>query len=341
MDIGQTARRWGRGVKAALLGFTERARDATDQARAGAAGFAGIHHFPPWSRIAIVAVVLIVLFYPLRACWVSTIDDDTRFFAKRVDAGQSAGVATMAALLDREVNNHGWVVNSPWWTPTGMLLDEMPNYQRGIIAGLSRFGPWLENRFGRAGAVIDPDLGVAARALAYPPDVYLWDWSRPSGPTGSSGGTYREAMEALQRYNVRLTVRRAVFERTAPNLAALLSGVIADLDAATDLIDAGIMGAGNLTGSEMFYRTKGSVYAQYVVLNGFGKDFAQVLEARRLTPTWMRMMADLKAAAALRSGAVRKGAPGVVPSPCDLCTQGFFLMRARNDMAAIIAGLRR
>jgi hypothetical protein len=342
MDIGQTARNLGRRVKAAFLGLTARARDTADRAGAAAGDLSAAgHHFPPWSRIAIGVVVVVILFYPVRACWVSTIDDDTAFFPKRVDAGQSAGVAAMAALIDREVNDHGWVVNSPWFTPTGMLLDDMPNYQRGIVAGLSRFGPWLQSRFGRAGAVIDPDLAQAARGLAYRPDVYLWDWSQSVGLSGSSGGAYKDAMEALQRYNARLSSRRAVFERSAGNFAALLSGVMTDLQAASDLIDAGIMGAGPLTGSEMFYRTKGSLYAQYIVLQGFGKDFAAALDARRLNPTWIRMMADLRAAASMRSGAVRKGAPGVVPSPCDLCTQGFFIMRARLAMGTIVESLRR
>jgi hypothetical protein len=341
MDIGQTARRWGRSIKAAVLGVTARARDTADKARDGAGALAVGHHLPPWSRIAIAAAVLIVLFYPLRACWVSTIDDDTTFFPKRIDAGQSAGVAAIAALIGREVSDHGWVVNSPWFTPTGMLLDDMPNYQRGLIAGMSRFGPWLLARFGRAGAVIDPDLAIAARALAYPPDVYLWDWSRSGGPSGSSGGTYKEGMEALNRYNARLSARRAVFNAAAQNLAVLLDGVGADLEAASNTIDAGIVGGGPLSGSEMFYRIKGSVYAQYVVLNGFGRDFSAALTARRLNTAWIAMMADLRAAASMRSGVVRKGSPGAVPQPCDLCTQGFFILRARLAMARIADGLRR
>lgn len=341
MDIGQTARRWGRSVRAAALGFLARAREAVGKARAGAGGVAGAFHMPPWSRIAIGVAAAVILFYPLRACWVSTIDDDTAFWPRRIDAGESAGIAMIAAIIDREVNDHGWVVNSPGFTPTGMLLDDMPNYQRGIIAGLSRFGPVLKARFGQVGAVIDPDLAVAARGLTYPPDVYLWDWSRSSGPTGSSGGTYLEAMDALERYNARIATRRALFDRNEATLAAILMGVATDLDAAAEVIDAGIMGAGSLTGSEMFYRTKGSVYAQYMVLSAFAKDFAGVLNARQLMPVWNRMMADLRAASAMRSGAVRKGAPGFVPSPCDLCTQGFFILRARTAMSRVVEGLRK
>lgn len=341
MDIGQTARKVGRGFRAALLGLRARARETADKASATAGGLAVAHRFPRWSRIALGVLVVLVLFYPLRACWVSTIDDDTAFWPARVDSGQSATVAVIAALIDREVNDHGWVVNSPGFTPTGMLLDTMPNYQRGLIAGLARFGPLLKDRIGRVGSVIDPDLALAADDLAYPPDVWLWDWSRSMWPTGSSGGTYLEAMEALRRYNARLAAHQAVFNATSANLAAVLDGVMADLDNAANLIDANVAGAGGPAPSETFYRTKGSVYAEYLVLEGVAKDFAAALSARSLMPAWNRMMADLKAAAQIRSGAVRGGSPGVVPSPCDLCTQGFFILRARVAMGRIADALRK
>ena len=132
MDIGQTARKMGRSVKAAFLGLMRTPPTPPIKARAAAGGAAASHgHWPRWERSR-ASVVLIVLYYPLRACMVSDIDDDTGFWPAQVNAGQSAGVAMMAALIDREVNDHGWVVNSPGFTPTGMLLDEMPNYQRGM-----------------------------------------------------------------------------------------------------------------------------------------------------------------------------------------------------------------
>ena len=341
MDIGQTARRIGRGAKAAFLGLRARTGETADKARASAEGLPQAHHLPRWLKISIIVLVVLVLFYPLRACWVSTVDDNTAFWPERIDAGQSATVAVIAALIDREVNDNGWVVNSPGFTPTGMLLDEMPNFQRGLIAGLSRFGHVMESRIGRMGAVIDPDLTEAAADLSYPPDVWLWDWSKSMWPTGSSGGHYLDAMEGLQRYNARLAARQAVFNATPANLAALLDGVIVDLDASANRIDAGIVGAGAQTASETFYRTKGSVYAEYLVLEGVAKDFAAALSARNLMPAWTRMMADMKAAAEIRSGAVRSGSPGVVPTPCDLCTAGFFILRARMAMARIADSLRR
>jgi len=341
MDIGQSARKVGRGIKAAVLGLRARAGETADKARVRADGLPQAHHLPRWLKIAAGVLVALVLFYPLRACWVSTIDDNTAFWPARIDAGQSASVAVTAALIDREVNDNGWVVNSPGFTPTGMLLDEMPNFQRGLIAGLARFAQVLESRIGRAGAVIDPDLAEAAADLGYPPDVWLWDWSRSMWPTGSSGGHYLDAMEGLERYNARLAAHQAVFNATAANLAALLDGVAADLDASAGSIDTGIVGAGAQTASETFYHTKGSVYAEYLVLEGVAKDFAAVLAARNLMPAWARMMADMKAAAEIRSGAVRSGSPGVVPAPCDLCTEGFFILRARMAMGRIADGLRK
>jgi hypothetical protein len=343
MDIGQSARKVGRGVRAALLGLRARAHETADKARAstGVGDRPETHHLPRWIKFAAVAVVALVLFYPLRAWWGETVDDDTTFGPAHVDSGQSAAAAVIAALIDREVNDHGWVVNSPGFTPTGMLLDDMPNFQRGLIAGVAPFGHIMESRIGRVGAVIDPDLAEAQADLAYPPDVWLWDWSRSMWPTGSSGGTYRDAMEALNRYNTRLAAHQAAFNASPANFAAVLDAVTADLDASANRIDAGVVGAGALSANEIFYRTKGSVYAEYLALEGFAKDFGAVLVTRNMMPAWLRMMADLKAAAEIRSGAVRTGAPGAVPQPCDLCTQGFFILRARLAMARLADAVRR
>lgn len=348
MDLGQTARRWGRSFRAMFAGLRARAGDAAGAAMASAEDLNAPHHrFPRWSKIAAIAVLLVVLFYPLRACWVSDIDDDTAFWPRRVDAGQSNGIAVMAALIDREVNDHSWTPNAPWFTPSGMMLDDMPNYQRGLIAGVARFGVLAKERLGRVGLALDPDLTEAAEKLAYSPDVWMWTWSDSIVPTGSSGGTYLDAMEALERYNARLASRQAMFMVSGANLAYVLDNVGADLDGAAARIDGAVMGVATLTEgfggrpSEVFYRTKGMIYAEYMVLKGLAKDFAVPIAAHRAVGPWTAMMADLKAAAEARSGAVRGGSPGVLPQPCDLCTQGFFILRARMQMQRIAEALRK
>ena len=132
-----------------------------------------------------------------------------------------------------------------------------------------------------------------------------------------------------------------MFNATAANFASMLDGVGGDLEHASNLIDAEVTGTGGQSPSESFYRIKGTIYAEFLVLEGFAKDFAAPLASHNLLPAWTRMMSDLKAAAGIRSGAVRGGSPGVAPSPCDLCTQGFFILRARIAMAHIAETLRK
>lgn len=343
MDLGQTARRWGRSFRATLSGVKAQVDATADAARASADSVTDVHHrFPRWARIGAVVVVLLVLLFPLRACWVNTIDDDTAFWPARVDAGQSAGVAVMAALIEREVSDHTWTPAAPWFTPSGMLLDDMPNYQRGVIAGVARFGPLLKERLGKVGPAIDPDLAEASEKLAYPPDVWFWRWAGSALPTGSSAGTYSDAEEALRRFNARLAARQAVLSANGANLASVLDAVGADLDSASARIDGAVVGAGEAgRPSAIFYQTKGFVYAEYVVLKGFAKDFAVPIAAHRAAAAWGAMMTDLRAAAQVSSGAVRGGSPGVLPQPCDLCTQGFFLLRARLQMVRLAEMLRK
>ena len=80
-----------------------------------------------------------LLYYVGGAIWVHQIDDDPTFGADTaVPEGASRAVAVAADLIDREVNQHRWVANDPFFLP-GYLLDNMPAYQTGIMGALGRF----------------------------------------------------------------------------------------------------------------------------------------------------------------------------------------------------------
>ena len=91
-----------------------------------------------WSWAWRVAVVIALLYYPLGALVVEDIDDDPQFAPRTVTPGESRAVAIAADLVNREVNVHTWTPMQPFFMPSG-LLDNMPNFQRGIAAALGRF----------------------------------------------------------------------------------------------------------------------------------------------------------------------------------------------------------
>src|SRR5262245_39272401 len=62
-------------------------------------------------------LAFVLLYYPVGALWVHKIDDDPDFAPAQVEPNASRTVAMAAALVDREVNQHSWPANHPWFLP--------------------------------------------------------------------------------------------------------------------------------------------------------------------------------------------------------------------------------
>ena len=98
--------------------------------------------------VALAVLVVLLLYYPVGMMVVHTINDDPGFTAGDVPQGQSKSVALAAALIQREVAGTSWPANDPFFMP-GAALDNMPNYQMGIVSALSRFAIEMTDQIGR------------------------------------------------------------------------------------------------------------------------------------------------------------------------------------------------
>ena len=106
--------------------------------------------------IGLVLLALLAVYFIGGMLWLHEIDDDPEFaLESSAPEGGSQAVAVAADLIDREINTHRWVANDPFFMP-GALLDNMPNFQQGIIAALSRFGD-RARRPDRAHPRLEPD----------------------------------------------------------------------------------------------------------------------------------------------------------------------------------------
>jgi hypothetical protein len=300
-------------------------------------GLAGL-----WTGRALLALlILIALYYVLGPLIVHRIDDDPAFAAPAAAAGGgSRAVAIAAALLEREVDDHQWVANDPFFLP-GAVLDNMPNYQQGIVAALSRFGIEMTDQIGRTrgSSQADADLDKAAGLLKYPGDIWLFDFSTSWAPTASSEAQYRAARAALVSYNQRLSGGSAVFERRADNLLATLERIAADLGSASAVIDRHIVEeAGSpldFEADDIFYRNKGRLYGYYLLLRELGVDFEKVIIDRDLALTWSQMLETFEVAATMQPWVVLNGAPSSQFVPSHLAGQGFYLLRARTQLREV------
>lgn len=293
-----------------------------------------------WLAACIVALLL--LLPPVGMLVVHKIDNDPDFApaADGMPNGGSRAVAMAAALIHREVDVHSWVANDPWFMP-GAWLDNMPNYQQGLVAAIARFTVELRDQVGRARGTSqdDGDLREAAGLLQFPGDKWLIDLATSPWPQTTSEAQYRRARQALIDYNARLARGQAVFERRADNLLATLDRLTLDLGSSSAVLDQRIAEHGGTMfdprADDIFYSIKGQTYGYSLLLRALAEDFAQIIRERDIGTLWRNMLASLDQAAAMDPLVVMNGAPDGILAPSHLAAQGFYLLRARAQMREI------
>lgn len=289
-------------------------------------------------RIAKILLAVVVLYYPIGMIWIHSVDDDPDFTVEAVE-GESRAVAMAAALIERETDQNRWTANDPFFLPAA-ALDNMPNFQQGIIYALSRFAIEMSDQIGRVrgSSQVDKDLDSAAGRLKYPGDIWYFDFAVSLAPTATSEQQYREARRALLDYNARLGKGEATFDRRADNLQATLERISADLGSSSAVIDNHIDDGGFLIdfdADNIFYQTKGRIYAYYLVLVGFREDFGQIIDEKELGKAWDQMLLSLRRAVELEPLVVTNGDPDGQLLPSHLASQGFYLLRARTQLKEI------
>ncbi len=289
-------------------------------------------------RIGGAVFAALVLYYPVGMMIVHSVDDDPDIVAEASD-GQSKAVAVAVALIERETDKNRWTANDPFFLPAA-ALDNMPNYQQGIIYALSRFSIEMSDQIGRVrgSSQVDTNLDSAAGRLKYPGTIWFFDFSTSIAPTATSEQQYREARRALIAYNEDLAKGEATFERRADNLQATLERISADLGSSSAVIDHHLADGGFLIDFEaddIFYQTKGRIYAYYLLLVGFQEDFKQVIGERELAKAWDQMLDSMRRAAELDPLVITNGDPDGQLLPSHLAAQGFYLLRGRTQLKEI------
>jgi len=296
----------------------------------------------PWLRRgAIILAVFLLLYYPIGAIWAHKVDDTLDFqIQSDVLPGQSRAVAMTADLIDREVNQNGWVANAPFFMPPA-ILDNMPSFQKGVVAALARFAFELTDQLGRTrgSSEADADLQSAAGLLQYPGDVWIWDPTVSLAPTATSEAQYRRAMRALRSYNARLAEGDATFQKRADNLQATLDRIALDIGSTSAVLDRHVMERSGFPidtqADDLFYFTKGQVYGYYLILGELGRDFEALIAERELDDAWREMTDSMAQTVGLDPWVVMDGAPDSQFVPSHLAAQGFYVLRARTQLREI------
>ena len=290
-------------------------------------------------------IVFLALWYPVGMAVYTRIGDDTRFEPPPTayDAGGSKAVATAAALVEREIDR--WAPNKPFWHPAS-ALDNMPNYQLGLMYAVSRFAIEMGDQLGRTrgSSAIDADLDRAAGLLKY--DGRIWYWG--SGgllPVAPAERQYRSAAEALRRYNERLANGEATYDRRADNLIAFLERVGADLGASSAALDKRALesnaGWFDLIADDLLFNVKGRLYAYHLLLRDIGADFDRAIAEKHASKVWQQMLASMRQGAELHPLVVSNGYEDGLFMPSHLTALGFYLLRARTQLKEVADALSK
>jgi len=293
-----------------------------------------------WHRIIAILLLVTVLYFPIGGAMVHNIDDNTAYQGEKVNKGESYTVSMVASLINRETEEKTWTPNLPFFFPSS-YLDNMPNYQLGMVNALSKFAIELSDQLGRmrGSSQADADLENAAGMLKYPGTRWIFDPSTSFMPTASANKMYKSARKSLISYNKRLANGEAVFEARADNLISTLDKIAKDLGSSSAIIDKQILVGQektfDLKGDDVFYSSKGKLYAYYLILRELGKDYDQVIKDKELTNVWNKMINSFEKAAKLEPYVVVNGSPDGQLLPSHLSSMGFYLLRARTKLQEV------
>lgn len=296
-----------------------------------------------WIRRGLVGLaVILLLYYPLGAILDHRINDDPAFVAPAPPEGGSLTVAAAAGLLTREVEETGWVANTPPFASNALLKygGNMMNFQIGITTAVGVVSVELRDQIGRqrGSSAVDPDLRQAASDIQYDPERWIWRWGRIL-PEVSAEDQYRSARDRFLDYNERLAAGEAVFDRRSDNLRVVLERIALDLGASAAQLDSQIVAGRRLLidrqADKLLYNVKGRSYAYLILLRGLRADFAEVIEARGVAPIYDDMLADLEVAATLQPLITQNGARDGIGANNHLAVEGFYVMTARTKLREI------
>lgn len=295
--------------------------------------------------IVICTAVFLLLYYPLGALLTDKIDRDTSLEITVGSSKQSQTVETISFLINREVNDKIWTPNLPFFFPAS-ILDNMPNYQLGIINGLSKFTAAFEKRLNTG--VPDREnshLYKAASLLRYSGTIWMFDPHNKIKPVPSAGSQYRKARRQLIKYNQSLNADKNVFNKNPRDLSYILKKTDLNLALSNRQLAAAIReNSSNLTdfkADDVFYYNQGKAYAYYMLLRALGHDYKNVIVDFGQYQKWTSATKALEEACAIRPLIVRNGELNSIIAPNHLSYLNAGILKARNIIDAVANDLTR
>ncbi len=265
-----------------------------------------------------VLIIIVLMIYWSREPGLFDVDAEARKQHGQASAPVTGYVTTATlmrvaeTLLDKP---GGYLTND--LMPPGVLLDNIPNWEFGVVTQTRDLARALRNDFSRSQtqSTEDPDLSIADPHFHYDTD----SWLLPATET-----EYRSGIEALQRYRDRLADVREpdaqfyaradnlrdwllIVEKRLGSLSQRLSASVGQSRINTDL--KGDPAAQQSTGKpgvvevktpwleldDVFYEARGSTWALIHFLRAVEIDFRDVLENKNALVSLRQIIRELEA----------------------------------------------
>ena len=261
-----------------------------------------------WRLIAALFIIFIILYYPLGALISNKIDT---FVEYEITApqGQSATVNALSFLINREINQHLWTPNLPFFFPA-VLLDNMPAFQSGIISAVGNITTSLSKRLDSSTLDGEEKLLVnAAKFLNYPPDIWMFSPQNKLIPAPSSTSQYRRGRKNLINYNKALSLGEIIFKPQAKDLEYILKRTAANLQNSSNVLDAHIRensdSVFDFKADELFYYQQGKLYAYFIIFKSLGQDYKKVIIDADAYQNWIKLLSNLEKASQISPFIIR------------------------------------
>ena len=286
-----------------------------------------------WWRVILVGFFLIIfLYYPIGGMMMHNINRNTTVEINHKDSKTLSSIDTMSYIINSEVNENFWTPNLPFFFPS-YFLDNMPNFQMGKIAALSKFASALDSR---VGVNQDSNLNKAAELLQYPGTIWMFSPDNKITPVPSAGTQYRKADKHLKKYNEKIAASAIFFVSKPEDLSYLLKVAAIDLHKSTSDLETQIREHSSSTldfkADDIFYYNQGKIYSYFLLFKSLSYDYKDTIVNSNLYPAWIKMLKALEDGSKLNPWIVKNGNLDSAFSSNHLNYLAFYSLKSANQM---------
>lgn len=299
-----------------------------------------------WHVLLLALIAFVFLYYPLGGWMIHKIDKTTDYEINHNTPEQSATVEMMSFIINREVNDKMWTPNLPFFFPS-YFLDNMPNFQLGMMSGVSTLASAMSNRLDSTIAESDDQLYLknAAKLLKYDGRIWMFSPTNRFTPVPSAHSQYRKARKQLIKFNQELTSGHNVFYKSPADLAYFLTRVNKSLKKSLNAVETQIReensSFADFKADNVFYYNQGKLYSFYLLLSALGSDYKEIIVKTGLYQEWTHVIKALENGSKLDSVYIRNGGLDSLTAPNHLSYLAFYILKAQDLNKDIISALNK